>query len=191
MTRQGRRFSAQEKVAILRRHLFEKVPISELCDEHHLAPNLFYRWQKEFFGNGAAAFERDNGTEVRHLKNRGEAIWAERDRKLAEARAARAARRAQARLNNAPSEALTSAKETPMLHPAGETDAGSAGEHPARDSRLGRGRKAGAGMALRDDPRAPLEPFGLSPDASENSGWPQDSRPSESLMPTGHLSSSR
>jgi len=146
MTRQGRRFSAQEKVAILRRHLFEKVPISELCDEHHLAPNLFYRWQKEFFGNGAAAFERDNGTEVRHLKNRGEAIWAERDRKLAEARAARAARRAQARLNNAPSEALTSAKETPMLHPAGETDAGSAavrqahrtlslwkrGEHPAR-----------------------------------------------------------
>jgi len=74
MTRQRRRFSADETVAILRRHLIEKVPISELCDEHHLAPNLFYRWQKEFFENGAAAFERDNGTEVRHLKDRVEAL---------------------------------------------------------------------------------------------------------------------
>jgi len=74
MTRQRRRFSAPEKVAILRRHLVEKVPISDLCDEHHLAPNLFYRWQKAFFENGAAAFERDNGTEVRHLKDRVEAL---------------------------------------------------------------------------------------------------------------------
>jgi len=74
MRRQRRRFSGDEKVAILRRHLLEKVPISELCDEHHLAPNVFYRWQKEFFENGAAAFHRDNGTEVRHLKNRVEAL---------------------------------------------------------------------------------------------------------------------
>ena len=74
MTRQRRRFSAPEKVAILRRHLVEKVPISDLCDEHHLAPNLFYRWQKAFFENGAAAFEHDNGTEVRHLKDRVEAL---------------------------------------------------------------------------------------------------------------------
>ena len=75
MTQQRRRrFSAPEKVAILRRHLLEKVPISELCDEHHLAPTLFYRWQKEFFENGAAAFARDNGTEVRHLCERNEAL---------------------------------------------------------------------------------------------------------------------
>ncbi len=76
MTQQRRRFSAPEKVAILRRHLLEKVPISELCDECHLAPNLFYRWQKEFFENGAAAFERDNGTEVRRLNERVEALQA-------------------------------------------------------------------------------------------------------------------
>ncbi len=74
MTRTRRKFSAQEKVAILRRHLLEKVAVSELCDEHHLAPNLFYRWQKAFFENGAVAFERDNGTEVRHLKERVEAL---------------------------------------------------------------------------------------------------------------------
>jgi len=45
-------------------------------------------------------------------------------------------------------------------------------------------------MALRDDPHASLEPFGLSPDASENPDWPQASHLSESLMPSRALSSS-
>jgi len=48
---------AEEKVAILRRHLLEQVPISELCDKHGLQPTVFYRWQKEFFENGTAAFQ--------------------------------------------------------------------------------------------------------------------------------------
>jgi hypothetical protein len=30
---------------------------SELCDKHGLQPTVFYRWQKEFFENGAAAFQ--------------------------------------------------------------------------------------------------------------------------------------
>src|SRR5918994_6781007 len=47
-----------EKVAILRRHLLEKEPISKLCDEGGLQPTVFYRWQKEFFENEAAAFEQ-------------------------------------------------------------------------------------------------------------------------------------
>ena len=34
------------------------MPISELCDEQGLQPTVFYRWQKEFFENGAAAFEQ-------------------------------------------------------------------------------------------------------------------------------------
>jgi len=59
MTRQRRHFSGPEKVAALKRHLVEKVPVSDLCDELGIAPNLFYRWQKEFFENGHSAF--DNG----------------------------------------------------------------------------------------------------------------------------------
>ena len=51
------RFTAQEKVAILRRHLLEQTPVSGLCDRHGLHPTMFYRWQKEFFENGAAALE--------------------------------------------------------------------------------------------------------------------------------------
>ena len=32
------------------------MPVSDLCDELGLQPTVFYRWQKEFFENGAAAF---------------------------------------------------------------------------------------------------------------------------------------
>src|SRR6201984_3474410 len=56
--RKGRKhFTGEEKVAILRRHLLEKVPVSDLCEELNLQPTVFYRWQKEFFENGAAAFQ--------------------------------------------------------------------------------------------------------------------------------------
>ena len=37
-------------------------PISKLCDEVGLQPTVFYRWQKEFFENGAAAFEQKRPT---------------------------------------------------------------------------------------------------------------------------------
>jgi transposase-like protein len=51
-------YTAQEKMAILRRHLIEKVPVSDLCQQHQLQPTLFYRWQQELFEKGAAALER-------------------------------------------------------------------------------------------------------------------------------------
>lgn len=59
MNKQRRHFSAPEKVAVLKRHLLEKTPVSDLCDQLGIAPNLFYRWQKEFFENGHAAFDSD------------------------------------------------------------------------------------------------------------------------------------
>ena len=52
-----RKFSAQQKVQILRQHLVEKSPISEVCDQHGIQPTQFYQWQKIFFENGAAAFD--------------------------------------------------------------------------------------------------------------------------------------
>lgn len=57
--RKRRHFSGQEKVQILKRHLVEKVPVSDLCDQHQLQPAQVYSWLKEFFENGHAAF--DNG----------------------------------------------------------------------------------------------------------------------------------
>ena len=58
MTRKRKNYTPEEKVAILRRHLVEKVPVSDLCDELGLNPNVFYGWQKQFFENGAGAFQR-------------------------------------------------------------------------------------------------------------------------------------
>lgn len=57
MKKARKHYTAEEKVAILRRHLLEKEPVSKLCDELGLQPTVFYRWQKEFFENGASAFQ--------------------------------------------------------------------------------------------------------------------------------------
>ena len=60
MTATRKRHTPQEKIAILRRHLLEKVPVSDLCDQAGIHPTLFYRWQKELFENGQAAFEHSD-----------------------------------------------------------------------------------------------------------------------------------
>src|SRR5215467_4321411 len=57
-----KQYTPEQKVAILRRHLLENEPISKLCDEVGLQPTVFYRWQKELFENGAAAFEQKRPT---------------------------------------------------------------------------------------------------------------------------------
>ena len=58
MANKRKKFSSEEKVRLLRLHLVEKVPISDICDQHGLNPNIFYRWQQQFFENGSAAFEK-------------------------------------------------------------------------------------------------------------------------------------
>lgn len=49
-------YSGEKKVEILRRHFLDRVPISDVCEEYGIQPTAFYRWQKQFFENGAAAF---------------------------------------------------------------------------------------------------------------------------------------
>ena len=56
MSKQRRNFLDTEKVAILKRHLIDKVPVSDLCDELDIYPNQFYDWLKRFFENGHLAF---------------------------------------------------------------------------------------------------------------------------------------
>jgi transposase len=61
MDGERRQFTSTEKVAILREHLLEGVAVSTVCERHKLRPTLFYRWQQQFFENGAAAFETPKG----------------------------------------------------------------------------------------------------------------------------------
>jgi len=53
-----RHYAPEEKVKILRAHLLEGRPISEVCEQHRINPTQFYQWQKTFFENGAAAFAK-------------------------------------------------------------------------------------------------------------------------------------
>ena len=58
MVKRRNRYSPDEKVSILKRHLIDKVPVSDLCDQHGLSPTVFYRWQKQFFENGSMTFAK-------------------------------------------------------------------------------------------------------------------------------------
>lgn len=61
MSKHRRHFSAEEKAKALRRHLVEKTPVSDLCEELGLPPTQFYRWQQALFENASAALERTPG----------------------------------------------------------------------------------------------------------------------------------
>lgn len=79
MKRRRKNYTAEKKVSILKQHLVDKVPISDLCDKHNLSPTVFYRWQKQFFENGATAFESKRTSE----KNRQEQHISALEQKLA------------------------------------------------------------------------------------------------------------
>ncbi len=74
MTRKRKNHTAQEKTAILREHLVNKVPVSDLCDRHGVHPTLFYRWQKIMFEGLALLFEPRHGSEVSMLRRQNEAL---------------------------------------------------------------------------------------------------------------------
>lgn len=61
MTRLRRRFEDEDKLAVVRRHLIDKVPVSDLCDELNLQPTQIYTWQKLLFEHGASAFAASRG----------------------------------------------------------------------------------------------------------------------------------
>ncbi len=63
MSKHRKHYTPEETVSILRRHLIEKVPVSDLCQEQKLQPTVFYRWLKEFFEQGAAAFRKQSDEE--------------------------------------------------------------------------------------------------------------------------------
>jgi transposase len=53
-----RYFTPEQKVMIVRRHLLENVPVSDLCDEYQIQATQYYNWQKQLFENAAPLFER-------------------------------------------------------------------------------------------------------------------------------------
>jgi transposase len=81
MRKERKHYPAEEKVAILRRHLLDNVPVSDLCEELGLQPTVFYRWQKEFFEKERPPSKRRNVLAARRRRNRnGLSSWRRRCR---------------------------------------------------------------------------------------------------------------
>ena len=76
MNRQRRHFGPEQKVALLRQHLVDKVPVSDVCEKADIPVTLFYSWQKVFFENGHAAFT--------HGDKRRKTDANDKDRKIAD-----------------------------------------------------------------------------------------------------------
>lgn len=70
-----RQFTPEEKATILRRHLADKVPVSDLCDEYHIQPTLFYLWQRQALEHLSEALQ-----DGRTQRGQAQAVAAERAR---------------------------------------------------------------------------------------------------------------
>ncbi len=131
------------------------------------------------------------------LEGRAETILAERDRNLEEARRRRRARfeeqktrrqNSEKEVLETPPAPLTAPGESQTIPPAGETEAGSAGEQPARDSRSRFRCNVQEGAAAKRRPQPPL-------DISEIPPMPQKTHliraPKHYLNPESRLYDSR
>src|SRR5438552_3023379 len=61
---------AEQKVAAVKRHLLDQVPVSQICDELRISVNTFYLWQKELFENGHRAFQKNGRRAARAEEER-------------------------------------------------------------------------------------------------------------------------
>lgn len=55
--RTRKHYPTSQKAELLRRHLVDKIPVSDLCNELGLQPSVFYAWQQQLFANAGAALE--------------------------------------------------------------------------------------------------------------------------------------
>lgn len=74
MNKSRKNYTPEEKVSILKKHLVEKEPVSDLCDKYNLQPTVFYRWQKQFFENGATALQRQSKRTTNRIEQKVSAL---------------------------------------------------------------------------------------------------------------------
>ena len=69
-----RKFSAEQKVRILREHLENQIPVSTICERYHIHPNVFYRWKKQLFESALTSFsgkkKKSSEAKIQLLENR-------------------------------------------------------------------------------------------------------------------------
>ena len=78
MSRTRRRFTAEQKAAIVRRHLVGKAPVSDLADEFQVQPSQIHAWVKLVLDQAEAALAKSAG-EPRRTK----AVQAAKEQEIA------------------------------------------------------------------------------------------------------------
>lgn len=69
-------FTREEKANILRRHLVDKVPLSDLCAEYKMHVATFYGWQKKLFEWGLAEGSAPQSSKEKELERKVAALEA-------------------------------------------------------------------------------------------------------------------
>lgn len=70
MAKKRNKYLPEQKVQIIKKHLVDKVPLSDLCDQYGFHPTVFHRWLKAFFENGSKAFETKRDSEKARLEKK-------------------------------------------------------------------------------------------------------------------------
>lgn len=63
-----RKYTPEQKAVVVRRHLVDKIPVSDLCDEYGIQPSMFYTWQKTVMDNAERTFVTDGAQQSRSTR---------------------------------------------------------------------------------------------------------------------------
>lgn len=59
-----KKYTAEQKVKIVREHLVNKVPVSELAARYGINPTLIHNWQKQLFEGALETFKTKRGPQA-------------------------------------------------------------------------------------------------------------------------------
>ncbi len=54
--RTRRRHTPEQKAALIRQHLVDKKPVSEICDAAEIQPSVFYKWERDLLDAAPSLF---------------------------------------------------------------------------------------------------------------------------------------
>lgn len=54
--RTRRRHTPEQKATLLRQHLVDKKPVSDICNEAAIQPSVFYKWERDLLDGAPSLF---------------------------------------------------------------------------------------------------------------------------------------
>jgi transposase len=87
MSKSRNNYNAEKKVEILREHLENQVPISELSRRYKMHPNMIHKWKKQLFEGALDTFsgkQKNNLSQQNHKSSILEEKLKDRDSLIAE-----------------------------------------------------------------------------------------------------------